>query len=142
MAGISRFGITDLQQNGPLLQVAIHPTQAIRDIFAKEGKTYQPATVAALIDTGASNSMIDRAIPKDLGINTVGQTTLDSATHKDVPSELFDLTFVIIAGFVKDVRCLEADFDGRPFRAIIGRDILASCLLVYTGWTNTYTLSQ
>ncbi len=86
--------------------------------------------------------MIDRAIPKDLGINTVGQTTLSSATHKDVPSELFDLTFVIMADFIKEVRCLEADFDGRPFRAIIGRDILANCLLVYTGWTNTFTLSQ
>jgi hypothetical protein len=86
--------------------------------------------------------MIDSSIPGTLGINTVGQASLTSATHTDVPTEMFDLTFLILADFIKDVRCLTADFDGRPFRAIIGRDILASCVLIYTGWTNTFTLSQ
>jgi len=86
--------------------------------------------------------MIDRTIPTSLGINTVGETTLTSATHVDVPTQLFDLTFVLMEGFVKEVRCMESDFSGRPFQAIIGRDILAGCILVYTGWTNTFTLSQ
>ena len=86
--------------------------------------------------------MIDSAIPQGLGINTVGQASLTSATHTDVPTQLFDLTFVIMENFFKEVRCMEADFEGRPFRAIIGRDILATCILVYTGWTNTFTLSQ
>ena len=134
--------MTDLQENGPLLQVTIHPTQAIRDIIAGEGTSYAPATVSALVDTGASSSMIDSAIPQGLGINTVGQASLTSATHTDVPTQLFDLTFVIMENFFKEVRCMEADFEGRPFRAIIGRDILATCILVYTGWTNTFTLSQ
>jgi len=142
MAGISRWGVTDLQQNGPLLQVAIHPVKAIRDIFASEGTTYQPQTVSALVDTGASHSMVDRSIPQNLGISTVGETTLWSATHSDVPSQMFDVTFIILADFVKEVQCLESDFSGRPFMAIIGRDILAGCVLVYTGWTNTFTLSQ
>ena len=92
--------------------------------------------------TTASNSMIDRAIPTNLGIKTVGETTLTSATHVDVPTHLFDLTFVLMEGFIKEVRCMESDFTGRSFQAIIGRDILASCILVYTGWTNTFTLSQ
>lgn len=142
MAGISRWGITDLQENGPLLQVVLHPVQAVRDIFTSEGKTYQPLTVSALVDTGASHSMVDSSIPQSLGINTVGEATLTSATHRDVPTQMFDLTFVIMADFVKEVRCLESDFTGRPFNAIIGRDILASCVLIYTGWTNTFTLSQ
>jgi hypothetical protein len=65
-----------------------------------------------------------------------------TAWLKDVPTQLYDLTFVLMEGLVKEVRCMESDFTGRPFQAIIGRDILASCVLIYTGWTNTFTLSQ
>ena len=110
-----------------------------------------PVTVRAMIDTGASSSCVDPKITKQLELTPTGKVSAHTpSTKKDKPHEVdqFDIG-IFIPGGSANVRpfnmptlpVLEFDLDHQGFQVIIGRDILASCILIYEGQGSFFTLA-
>jgi hypothetical protein len=112
-----------------------------KPILAKGGAIGgQPGN--ALIDTGASISAIDEDIAQALKIPVIDQGKMSSASHDSHPCNLYPVQFTIGNVLVVQVpRTMGAKLKSKGFIAIIGRDILQNCMLVYNGGMGTITLS-
>jgi hypothetical protein len=108
-----------------------------------------PVVVKALVDTGASHTVVDASILKSLGIEpkriaktitpTTGATphrchTYDVAIH--IPLGTASSLFSKLAW---EVTCLELKHQG--FEMLLGRDILAEGILIYDGKAGTFSMA-
>lgn len=135
---------------GPLLNVQISVSierQAI--LHARDNPVPNPVIVQGLVDTGASVTSIDAAIPQQLGLIRRGTVPiLTPSTGPDpVETDTYDVSLTIAAGANEaayripnlSVCAQELAFQG--FQVLIGRDVLSRCLLVYNGTMGLYTLA-
>jgi hypothetical protein len=102
----------------------------------------RPVTGLALIDTGATRSAVDDTIIQALGVQPIGVVNVGTAAGfqqqylysakfsfpgTGLPSmEFAQLTGVHLSGHV-------VPHVNRPLIALIGRDILSRCVLIYNG---------
>lgn len=108
-----------------------------------------PVAIRALIDTGASNTCIDPSVLRTLNLTPTGSTPMITPTTGAEPQEkaLYDVMVLIPAGnaqpFIQaTLPVCECDlFEAQGFHALIGRDILSHCLLVYNGLANYFSLA-
>lgn len=133
--------VPNLQAIGAIIEVIIVPPQPVFIQQKKEGKIPPQKKVIALIDTGASSSCIDESIAKDLGL--VVRDVIDVHTPSGSSKQnLYDLGFALpnLTQTIIPVLAPGADLKAQPYRALIGRDILSFCTLIYNGWDNSYQL--
>lgn len=98
----------------------------------------------AMVDTGASGTVIAPAILAQLGLQPVGVTNMSTpSTTAPVQARLFnvDLTFLTNNVAVQGVVAIEAPLGGQHIQCLVGRDILQHGVLVYIGYINQFTLS-
>ena len=102
--------------------------------------------ITALIDTGAGCTAIDRHIATRLALEPRGVTKIHNPSTGTAYEErnLYDATLVIGEGYptplVVTLPVMESDFASQGFSALIGRDILDQCFLMYDGPAATFTL--
>jgi hypothetical protein len=104
--------------------------------------------VTALVDSGADRSHVDLDVLERLGLSSVGDVELFTASTGGVSITMslyaVDLSF---AGdnpgpFVEDLKVIGSIFlDGLKVQMLLGRDILDNCLLVYDGPHRRFTLA-
>lgn len=108
-----------------------------------------PQTVTALVDTGASMTKVVRSIlVDDLKMQPVGKVYESTASTGEAPVE-WDLYAVYLGvvgvangALAYDLPVSEAlDLSGLGVRALLGRDVLDQCLLVYQGPERGATLA-
>ncbi|HUW05517.1 MAG TPA: aspartyl protease family protein [Williamwhitmania sp.] len=133
--------VPNLQQIGPIVEIVIFPSQPIFLKMMSEGKNPPSKKVIALIDTGASGSCINDPIAKELGLiarDVISVHTPSGTTQQPI----YDLGFALpsLTNNVFPVQALGADLEKQPYAALIGRDILSICTLIYNGWDNSYQL--
>ena len=135
----------NLAQVGPIAEVLIAPTQQLVQVLKAQGQPVpSPVKAIAMVDTGASGTVVTPSIVSALGIQPVGVATMSTpSTTAPVPSRLFnvDLTFVIGNVNVAGVVAMEAPLGGQHIQCLIGRDILQHGVLVYIGYINQFTIS-
>lgn len=135
-------------QAGPLIDVMLgvsRPRAAA--LQAVSQRVPSPIQIRGLIDTGASGTCIDPGILKQLQIPVTGQVPMitPSTGATPVQADLFDVSLILIHAELSytfgalPVMCSELNHQG--FDALIGRDILERCLLVYDGRAQIYTLA-
>jgi hypothetical protein len=111
----------------------------------------QPIQVTALLDTGAECSCVDPAIIQRLGVNQSGFGMVGApAAGGTVGSIRYEVGFTVVhpSGDAKlnyvvptlDVHELD-DLSHFGIDALIGRDVLASCVVVYDGPAGSVTLA-
>lgn len=139
-----------MQANGPLLAVEISPPQPLVDFLTKNNKPIPPTiTGHGLIDTGATVTTLHEAFIKQLGVKTVGSQNMTTPSggvevHNTYPVRLkvpshgvdVELPEIITADLAKFLTP-----SGQPIIGLIGRDFLASCILIYNGELGMYTLA-
>lgn len=131
-----------LKSAGAILpNIEISLPQILVDELTKKGMPIpKPITGNALIDTGASASVVDLSVISSLQISPVGVATV-LTTAGPVQQNLFPIRFVL-PGLVIDISAvLGADL--RPFGivSLIGRDILSLFLMIYHGRAGMITLA-
>lgn len=107
--------------------------------------------VRGLVDTGASCTCVDPSVLKALLLTPTGKATVSTPTTgatpetKDqydigllVPGRLATHTPLVIPSL--PVVCADL-LQAQGFHALIGRDVLASCLLTYDGVSGLFTLA-
>lgn len=102
----------------------------------------QPVTGFALIDTGASATCIDRKAAEKAGLAVVDSGPMTSATHANEIVPIY-AGKVEIQGLpsCNVAKAYGANLEPQGLCALIGRDMLASCVLVYNGSDGFVSLS-
>lgn len=133
---------------GPLLQVEVHVPAALAAVMSNTGQTIPaPITGWALIDTGATLTAVNADTATQLGVSPVGVASGGTAggqvQHSLYPVRLMfpgtglDIEFGQAAG----VNLTGQVVGGHQIVALIGRDVLAGCVLTYNGPGGMFSLS-
>ncbi len=133
-----------LQLQGPLVEVLVTPPAVVLEALQKRGDQLPELVKGhALIDTGASVTCIDMEIARQLQLAEVGTATMQSATHADVPTPVYHFALVIqgVGLRFETARGMGATLGAQGIVALIGRDALSTCLLVYNGATGSISLA-
>jgi hypothetical protein len=132
-----------LQHQGPMVPVSVCLEQNAAKPILQKGGAVLGAPGMALIDTGASLSAIDEDLANELKIPIIDQGKTDSATHRDHPCNLYPVQFTIGNVITVQVpRAMGVKLRHRGYIAIIGRDILQGCILIYNGGMGSISLSM
>jgi hypothetical protein len=133
---------------GPLFPIEIHVPAAFAQLLtANQQPVPAPIMGFALIDTGATSSCVDQHSMLSLGVSPIGIHPVagvgEVANHPVYPAQLaFPNNIVSFAfGARIGVNLLAQSQPGAPIVALIGRDILSGCVLVYNGTTGLVTLA-
>jgi predicted aspartyl protease len=131
-----------LYQRGPVVPVSVMLEANMAKPILAQGKGVMGQPGVALIDTGATNTVIDDETAKDLGIPVIDQGKMTSTTHADQPCNIYPVQITVGGQLIFQVpRCSGAQLKGMGLIAIIGRDILQRCTLVYNGGMGIVTLA-
>lgn len=135
-------------QNGPLLELMVGVSQPRLEALKKENKIApKPITIRGLIDTGASCTCIDPSVIQSLKLpptGSIGISTPSTGSNQHTCNQYDVFIGLINPDLVYTIHTLpiiESHLPNQGIQALIGRDVLSNCLLVYHGHTNTYTLA-
>jgi hypothetical protein len=140
-----------LTEFGPVVNVLIGVTEPRRKLLEKHGMQVPTRVVAqALVDTGASISLVAPDVPQQLGLHPTGKTSLLTAStgHQPHHCDEYDVGVTLqhpdagielMFGYVAVAAIVFHPIE--PYRFIIGRNLLADCLLVYDGRGGTFSFA-
>jgi predicted aspartyl protease len=131
----------NLADEGPIITVTIGLTRAAQAALQKDKKPVPvPVTASALIDTGASGSVVQQGLLGPLGLHPVGQTAVSTPTSQGVSCALYAVQLTIPNGYL-DITVIEAPLQGQNIEVLIGRDVLKHGVFFYNGHSSQFTLS-
>ena len=140
-----QFGAT-----GPLLDVLISVSAPRQAALKQAGQAVpSPQIARALIDTGASITAVDPAITTALNLIPTGQTTIhtpSTAAEQPHPCATYDVHLTLshpaLSFYINALPVIQSNLHHQGIQALIGRDVLANCLLFYDGRAGTYVLGS
>jgi hypothetical protein len=108
-----------------------------------------PQRIVGVLDTGASISAVDPTILASLGLTATGKAEIHTPSTQGVPvlADTYDVCLGIYAGrpgdthFISDTTQVTASILANGVQALIGTDILKSCILTYNGADDCFTLA-
>lgn len=132
---------------GPILQVEVAIPSALAQHLTEHNLPIPPSVSGfALIDTGATRSCIDVQAISTLEVSSIGITTTMTAAGPAqqnlyparfrFPGEGLEIEFSSVVGV--DLR--GQSVGDQPLIALIGRDVLSRCILIYNGLGGFFTL--
>ena len=134
---------TALQQAGPCVPIVLSPLE--EHLQALAGQRTAPIPLLnglALIDTGASVTCIDQEAARTAGLAIVDSGPMHSATHENhiVPIYAGMIQIQTFPAF-RTTRAYGAHLEPQGVIALIGRDMLASCMFTYNGADGSFSLA-
>jgi predicted aspartyl protease len=119
-----------------LVQVTVSLADQIASELIKQGRTIPPPVQGlALIDTGAGSTCIDEAAAQKLQLPVVNVVNMASASHASTKAKVYPAKFQI-AGLPININApmsIGAPLAVQGLVALIGRDVLQHCTLIYNG---------
>src|SRR2546421_11515259 len=128
----------DLQGNGPTVEVRLAPASSIHK--RKRG-TKDTLPLTALIDTGASATVLKQGLPSCLGLRPTSNSYVHTASSRDVLCDEFAVSLILPRGFRIRTTALELPLSSQGIDCLIGRDVLSQCVMTYIGVENQIVLS-
>ena len=133
-----------LQPRGALVRVELSLVTALEvELLAAHEPVPSPVGGWGLIDTGASLTAVDEMSLVHLGVRPIGEasvrTAAGAATTSLYPARLhFPGSPLRAIEFRRVVGCA---LHAQGLLALIGRDVLRDCLMVYNGTAGTFSLA-
>jgi hypothetical protein len=134
----------------PIIDLFVATSAAETARLREDGSVVpNPKRIAALVDTGASKTKVARTVlVDDLRMQPVGKvseytaSTGAVAVERDVYAVYLAVSGVANGVFAYDLPVTDAeDLSGLGVQALLGRDVLDQCLLVYHGPNRGVTLA-
>lgn len=98
--------------------------------------------VSAMIDTGATGTVLSQGLAETLGIKPVGSTSINTPSSTNVMCHQYDVQIVFPNQVtMESIVIIEAPLQGQHIQCLIGRDVLQHGVLIYTGYDNSFTLT-
>jgi Retroviral aspartyl protease len=134
--------------NGPLVDFYVAVSIPREEALRRAGQLVpSPVLIRGLVDTGASCTCLDTTIISQLALSARGVTAVHTPSTQGTPSlhRQFDIRLVLshpqLSFSFSSLPVIESDLLNHGIHALIGRDVLAQCLLVYDGRAATFALS-
>ena len=125
--GLTREEIDALIRQGPCLPIIISPSKILIDTLRQQGRPIpSPIEGTALVDTGASMSVIDLAVIEQLQLNPIDIVTLETAGgsfERNIYHVIFTFAGHVNANLSTTV--VGVNLSRCSVNSIIGRDLLA-----------------
>ena len=132
----------NLERVGPVVEVRITVNQAVEAALRGAGAAIPtPLLVPAMIDTGASCTVIREGLAHQLGLQPTGTRVIHTASHSNVHCYEFLVRLLFPNDILFETNAVETPLKGQHIDCLIGRDVLAQGLLVYIGPDNLFSLS-
>ncbi len=132
-----KFG--NLQEQGPTVQIRVTPPR----LFGKKpDRSKESFPLTALIDTGSSATVLKTGIPSFIGLHPTSNACVHTASSRDIVCDEFAVSFIFSHGFKIRTTALELPVHTQGIDCLIGRDVLAQCLMTYIGPENQVVLSS
>ena len=130
---------------GPLIQVYFGHAQSLRQIlFPFDNNNPHELSTTALIDTGASHTVVNYGLLTPLDLKPIGSATVMTAGNV-VSSSVFSVILTIPLGevmFNMPLQVCEAELHGQEhFDCLLGRDVLNKAVFNYNGAADSFSLS-
>jgi hypothetical protein len=109
-----------------------------------------PVPIRALVDTGASCSCVDPSVLTSLGLTPTGSARINTPSNGSEPVDLpqYDVALIIPPAtpgqsplIFPIIPVVASQLRAQGIEALIGRDILSHCILVYNGTVNFFSLA-
>ncbi len=127
---------------GPIIEVILTPSVPFIQSMGISPSSLNTKKILAMIDTGATGTVISKGIAADLGINPVGNILINTPSHTNVSCYQFDIQIVFPNNVnISSIVATEAALQGQHIKHLIGRDVLRHGVFIYTGYDNSFTLS-
>lgn len=135
--------LPSLHQQGPVLEVRIAVGKVAEDVMVKQAqKPKDPAPAVAMIDTGATGTVVNTDLVERLGLQPVGVCNINTPSSAGVPCHEYLVRLVMPRhNVVIETIAIGAPLHGQHIQCLIGRDVLQHAVFIYTGYNNTFTLS-
>ena len=126
-----------------MCQVRIGVSEPAANLLRQEGKPVPTSVeITALIDTGASGTAVKPEVIRQLQLTPRGVTNIATPSSTAHPCNVYDVSLTFANGVVVPViTVIEVPLEGQVIQGLIGRDVLAHGILIYSGYTNTFSLS-
>ena len=138
----------NLTAEGPLINLFVGVSAPrMRALQEANLPVPQGVILRCLIDTGASGTCLDATAIAPLGLTPTGTTLISTPSTGAIPHQCntFDVG-VVFAHPVNNrifgvVPIVATDFSAQRIDGLLGRDILSSCLFVYDGAANLFSIA-
>jgi predicted aspartyl protease len=132
----------NLRRLGPVIEVQVGMTSAEETAARAVGDPVPaPLTVAALIDTGASHTVLQQNLAAQLGLKPVSSSAFRTASSASAVYHQYTIRLFFPHGVEIEVLAVEMPLQGQHIQCLLGRDVLADGVLVYLGQSNMFSLS-
>lgn len=132
--------IPNLQFAGPLLQIKVDIPQALKDTKAISPEP-QPLEIQAMIDTGATGTVIKAELIETLGLNPVGVVSINTPSSTGVKCNQYFVKLLLPNNVQIEAAVIAAPLKDQHIQCLIGRDVLRHGVFIYIGYINQFTLS-
>jgi Aspartyl protease len=136
--------------NGPILNALVAVSQArSAALTAADQEIPNSVPVFALVDTGASCTCVDPAVLASLKLTPTGNVSVNTPSTGATPhsADQYDVALIVPAAngpplIFQTIPVISSDLlSAQGFHALIGRDILDRCVLIYNGHMGQFTLA-
>jgi hypothetical protein len=132
---------------GPTINVKVmQSNQRVRALKQAGLPFSSPCVVVGLIDTGASLSALDASIIASLGLAPRNVVSIHTPSTGAAYEKRLTFDALVVLGetpgkpLSKTLNVISCELASQGFMALIGRDLLRYCRLVYDGPNNSFTL--
>jgi len=134
--------VPDLQASGPVVEVRIAVGSALEAVLSKKGtKVPVPVPALAMIDTGATGTVLRPDLIRRLGLKPVGVTFIHTPSSTNIRCLQYLTRLVFPSNVVVETVAIEAPLQGQHIECLVGRDVLRHGVFIYNGYMQDFTLS-
>lgn len=134
--------VPTLREAGPIVEVGFAIGTAVEDVLKKEGKGIPlPIKITAMIDTGATGTVMNVEIVKQLDLHPIGTTLISTPSCTNVQCYEYLCRILFPHNVIVETVVIAAPLMGQHIQCLIGRDILQHGIFIYTGYINQFSLS-
>lgn len=135
---------------GPIVYAFVGLSAPHREVLTATGRSLPTSNLGRfLIDTGASGSAVDPGMLDGLDLRPTGAITVHtpSTEGRPISMAMFDVSILIPAGehdaplYIPAIPVSASGFKAQGIDGLLGRDVLAQCLLSYNGRIGSFTLA-
>ena len=132
-----------LRRDGPVLQIRVEPVLEAQAAMRADGDEIPSATILALLDTGASGTLIQTSVVDGMGLDWISEVRLRTAsTVEPLIRYEYRLRLVLSENIVFEVDAVEGPLVGQKVQCLIGRDILEQVVLIYDGPRSRFSVKM
>lgn len=132
----------------PVIDLLVGVSHARAGALAAAGQPIPaPVQIRALVDTGASCTTVDGAILSSLGVPITGTVpchTPSTTSNQPHIANQFDISLVLIHPLLTRtwpaLPVIQSQLSHQGIQGLVGRDVLAFCLLTYDGQQQCFCL--